>query len=299
MIQIPFLLALAGEPASPACRTISRPEIFASDVAAAVPQFNALPSDLRVGYSPMPGNQRIFHGVELERIAKAQGLELTSLPDLCFAWRMTPPRAEDIVAAMRASLGSDAGIEIVESSNAPAPPGELVFPRNTLQFPSSGGPRGEVLWRGYILYNENRRFGVWARVKIAANMTRVVAIQEIAAGRPIQKEQVRLESCEDFPLDSLTARNLDEVVGFVPRQAIRTGAPILKNQIDRAPEVMRGDTVRVEVQSGGAHLVLEARAQTAGAKGSMIMVKNPSSGRGFRARVIDKGRVAVDAGGSQ
>ncbi len=291
MIQIPFLLALAGEPAP--CRTVSRPEIFAADLASAIPSFSALPPDLRVGYSPLPGADRVFHASELQQIAKSHGLDVSGLSDLCFAWKMSSPRAEEMIAAMRASLDFDARIEIIDASKAAIPPGELVFPRSTVQLPPASAPRGEVLWRGYVLYGENRRFGVWARVKISATVTRVVAVTDISAGQMIQKDQVRVESLEDFPLDSLTARNLDEVVGFISRQPLKSGAPIQKNQVDRAPDVMRGDLVRVEVQSGAAHLVFEGRAESAGSKGATVMVRNVSSGKDFRARVVDKGRVEV------
>src|SRR5581483_1321678 len=98
MMQLPFLLALASEPApSPACRTVSRSEILVSDIAAAIPTFAALPQDLRVGYAPYPGSRRVLHGPELERIAKSQGFDLSPLPDLCFGWQTSPPREEDIV----------------------------------------------------------------------------------------------------------------------------------------------------------------------------------------------------------
>jgi len=295
MMQIPFLFALAVQPDS--CREVAREQIYVSDLAPAIPAFSSLPQDLVIGHSPLPGNRRVFSAAELERIAQSHGLSAASLPDVCFTWKASVLQPDDMIAAMRTALGNlDAKVQILAFSQAPVPTGELIFPRNGLQLPPPSGPRGEVLWRGYVLYGENHRFGVWAKARIVADETRVVAIANIPAGQPIQTEQVRLESCEDFPLDSLAARNLDDVIGYVPRQTLREGSAILKTQIDRAPDVALGELVKVEVRSGAAHLTLDGRAQTAGAKGTMILVKNLSTGRNFRAQVVEKGRVAVIAG---
>jgi flagella basal body P-ring formation protein FlgA len=288
MIEIPFLLALAS---ADGCRTVSREQILASDI----PELSALPADLAIGHAPMPGGRRVFSTVELDRFAKAHGLEIASIPEACFSWPMAALDPDALTAALREAIGVDAKIQVLSSSQAAVPPGKIVFPKNGLQLPPPMGPRGEILWRGYVLYGENRRFGIWAKARIVTDVTRVVAIANISAGQPIQAEQVRLESLEDFPLDSTAARNLDEVVGFVPKQMIRGGAAILKSQVEPAPAVLQGDVVKVEVKSGAAHLVLDGKAQASGAKGSTILVKNLANGRDFRAKVIEKGRVLVTA----
>jgi flagella basal body P-ring formation protein FlgA len=74
---------------------------------------------------------------------------------------------------------------------------------------------------------------------------------------------------------------------------IRAGSTVLRNQLSRAPEVTRGDVVKVELTAGSAHLSLEGRAQADGVTGKTILVKNLSSGKDFRARVTGKGKVSV------
>jgi flagella basal body P-ring formation protein FlgA len=59
--------------------------------------------------------------------------------------------------------------------------------------------------------------------------------------------------------------------------------------------VLRGETVRVEVNDGGARLTLEARAESSGSRGEMVLISNPVSSRRFRARVEGKGRVSVNS----
>jgi flagella basal body P-ring formation protein FlgA len=137
-------------------------------------------------------------------------------------------------------------------------------------------------------------FPVWARVRIIANMTRVVATTNIPSGKPIQKNQVRLETCEDFLLDETTARNLDEVIGYVPKSFLRANVPIRKTQLASLPDVAKGALVDVEVFAGAAHLVVKGKAQSDGFKGSTILVRNLSSGKDFRARVAGKDQVIVE-----
>jgi flagella basal body P-ring formation protein FlgA len=121
----------------------------------------------------------------------------------------------------------------------------------------------------------------------------VVAVADLSAGAPVREDQVHLESFDTFALDDRPARHLDEVVGFVPRALIRSGSTILRSQLSRAPEVVKGDVVRVEVSAGAARLMLEGRAQANGVTGATILVKNLASGKDFRARVTGKGKVSV------
>ena len=63
---------------------------------------------------------------------------------------------------------------------------------------ASSGTQQEVLWRGYVRYGTAGDFPVWAKVRITATITRVVAAANIPSGKPIQANQVRLESCRGF-----------------------------------------------------------------------------------------------------
>jgi flagella basal body P-ring formation protein FlgA len=295
MMAAPILLALAATPGG--CQQIRSDMIFARDVAVVVPAFAQIPGDFHLGFVPTSGAPRLLRGVDLERIAKNQGLELNGLPDVCFARQTFSPQPEQIREAMRTALNvPGAKLEVLAWSQHPAPAGELVFPRSGLQLPASSGTQSEILWRGYVRYSESQTFPFWAKVRITATMTRVVAATAIPAGKPIQRNQVRLESCEDFPLDETTARNVDEVIGYLPKSLLRAGIPVSRAQIERPPDVARGDLVEVQIYAGAAHLVLEGRAQSAGVTGSTILVRNPSSGKDFRAQVTGKDKAT--AGGA-
>jgi flagella basal body P-ring formation protein FlgA len=293
MMALPLLFALSTLP--PGCRTIQAEMILARDVAAAIPAFAQVPADLRLGYLPGSGAPRILLGGDLQRIAKNQGAELSGLPDVCFSRQTFIPQPEDIRVAIRTTLADVPGIaaariEVTSSSQHPVPFGKLIFPRSGLQFPS--GTQPEAMWRGLVHYAEGD-FPVWARVRILANRTRVVALANIPTGKVILKNQVRLESCEDSLLDETTARNLDDVIGFIPKNFLRASLPIRKTQLAAPPDIAKGDIVDVQVNSGAAHLVFQGKAQSEGVKGSTILIRNLSSGKDFRARVVGKNQAVV------
>ena len=120
---------------------------------------------------------------------------------------------------------------------------------------------------------------VWARVRVAATMTRVVALETLAPGETIKAEQVRVETYDDFPLHSEVARDLEEVVGRLPRRAIRAGLPVFRTDLTEPLQVQRGDLVRVIAVSGAAQMELEAVAESSGRKGETISLRNPGSGK--------------------
>ncbi len=300
IMAIPLLLTAVAQSVPPrplsqdGCLVVQDDRIYARDVAAAIPAFSAVAEDFSLGYAPAPGARRVFTGAALQRVALNQGVTVESLSDICFERATATLNADEILEAMQSSW-QDPGVRIELQSWSPktAPKGKTIFPRTGLQLPAASDPQAEVLWRGYVLYGNNRRFNISARARITTSTTRVVAVTDLSIGAPVREDQVRLESVDTFALDDRPARSLDEVVGLVPRSQIRAGSTVLRSQLSRAPEVARGDMVKVDVTAGTAHLAFEGRAEADGIVGKTILVKNPASGKDFRARVTGKGKVSV------
>ena len=292
IMALPLLLAMV--PPLDGCWPVQDDRIYARDVAAAVPGFAGVAADFSLGFAPAPGMRRIFKGDTLEKLARNQGVAVEAMPDVCFERATVALEAEQILEAMRGAWpNTDVHMELRSWSPRNAPPGTVVFPRNGLQLPAAADPQAEVIWHGYVVYGSNRRFSVTARARITTSTTRVVAVSDLSAGAAVREDQVRVESFDTFALDDRPARSLDEVVGFVPQVLIRANATILRSQLRRAPEIARGEMVRVDVTAGGAHLLFEGRAETDGVAGKMILIKNLTSGRDFRARVTGKGKASV------
>ena len=288
--------AASGQPTSP-CLTIEGDAILARHLALALPEFSALPPDTKIGYAPIPGVRRFFHAPELRRIAQAHHLAFPTAGAVCFEHAMERLQPEAVSQAMRQALGQpDAHIEIQELSRYPVPHGQVAFDRSTL--PAAPSPENAAvpqLWRGAVEYGGGRRFAIWARARILVRSVRIVAAEDLAAGRPIDARQVRVEEYDAPPSNQPSPPALDKVIGKLPRQAIKASATITTLQLEEPKDIERGDLVEVEVRSGGARLALEGRALADGRKGDMIPVRNTANAKSFSARVEEKGRVVLTA----
>lgn len=282
---------------SGSCEMISGDQITGADLMRALPAFSSMPKDAILGYSPTPGARRVFSSPELERIAKKYDFTAPPNSTACFEWRLLPLSEDAIRAAIRESLQvPDARVEVLAISKTQAPLGKLVFPLTGLSASSGIDSTTPVTWRGEVNYHSSHKFSVWARVRVAATTTRVVATELILPGQGVTAKQVRLETYDDFPLRNDIARSLDEVIGRVPRRAIRADLPVFRTDLMEPFQVQRGETVQVTAISGGAQLRMEATAQNSGRQGDMISLKNERSGKTFMARIEGKDRALVVIG---
>jgi flagella basal body P-ring formation protein FlgA len=277
------------------CKLIANDRILGEDLARALPTFsNKIPGDTVIGFSPEPGERRVFNSIELRRIGAPYGVTVAPDAEACFEWSL---QTDDVVrSAIRDSLRAPgARIDVLAISRNQAPAGKVTFPLSGLLASTLTGPETPVTWRGEVLYQGSRKFSVWARVKISATMTRVVATQLILPGQTVTPDLVRIETYDDFPLRNDIARDLEEVVGRMPRRAIRAGLPFFRTDLIEPLQVQRGDLVDVTAIAGATQLRLPAVAETPGRQGDMISLKNPRSGKIFRARVEGKDRALVMA----
>jgi len=281
----------------PACRSVGGDRILARDLAAALPEFGVVPPETLLAPAPVPGSQRVFHSTELLALARRYGIALPAAPDTCFQWAMEPLDRAAALAAIREALRIPAAqIEIDDLSTARVPPGRIEFPLARLGTPASPEPRALALWRGDVVYGDGHRYAIWARVGITAPCRKLVAVESLKAGRPIEARQLRATSSACFPLGAKDAEPAGEMAGLVPLRPIAAGAEVRPEMLTGANDVNRGDAVRVEVRSGAAHLALVARALSGGRTGETISVRNPDSNRIFQARVTGKGTAIVEAG---
>jgi flagella basal body P-ring formation protein FlgA len=284
-MTLPALFALACLAVAP-----GSDQILLRDLAPSFPSLASAAPDTPVALAPAPGVMRVFRAEELRRLAVR--LRLPAPPpdeEICVTRPVAAPDPARLLAAMQKEL-PEAAIEILEFGRQPVPEGEIEFPARQLRRGAGG-----ALWLGSIHYGSNRRFTIWAKVKVTVAVERVVAVGDLAAGQPIGAAQLAAQTRREYPSSEPFASSIGQVAGKWPRLPIRDGADIRTDLLESPREVMRGDTVRVEVRNGGAHLELEATAEASGAFGEIIPVLNPISKKRFPARVEGKGRVSVDA----
>jgi flagella basal body P-ring formation protein FlgA len=292
-----LLLPLAvGFAAWGGCVAVEGDRIRAADLARAVPAFAAAPPEAELGYAPAPGARRHVRLRELARWAVRLGVPLPEPASVCFERQMEVLDGQRVRAAIEQALGAQpVRIEVMEWSRRPVPAGTLEFPISALARPPLSDPAAPVLWKGWVRYGSGRRYPVWARVRIAVKGVRVVAAAPLKAGQLIRDDAVRLEEYEGFPDARAWFSSIGEVSGRMLRQAAPAGAPLRRDAVADPPEVARGATVRIEAASGRARVVLEGRAESDGRLGEVVRVRNPSTGKTFRARVEGPGRAVAPA----
>ncbi len=311
-MSIRFLLvtvtALSGT-AFAGCLPVAGNRILGRDLALADARFSALPATLTVGFAPSPGARRVYTAAELQRLARANGIPMDDAAEICFELPMRQIRAEDALAAMRRSLPPEVAspapdlkkvsdlrkapdLKIVELEDVLAPAGDLEFPMDGLE-PSGPKDSGTQLWRGYVKYAESRKAPYWARVALTVRYTVVVADRNLPVNSPIPAASLHLETRTGPLQRERVAGSMEDVVGRAPQRAVKAGETVPLAILVEPPEVRRGDPVTVDVQSGPAHLELSAVAESSANEGDMIELRNPSSGKTFRARLIPGSKAVV------
>jgi flagella basal body P-ring formation protein FlgA len=261
--------------------------ILAKDLSPAFPALADMAPDTPLAPAPFPGVPRIFRVPELLHLAARTNAAAAPEKELCVVRPVAILDEARIRDAMKKEL-PEARIEILEFSRQPAPEGPLEFPVTGLQQGVAGG-----YWHGFVRYGLNHRFAVWAKVKVLVMAARVVSTDELKPGLPLDAGRFRMEMREEPPTADKFAASIEEVTGRVARRSIPAGAAIRMLWLEAPHDIVRGETVRVEVSSGGAHLEFEACAQASGSAGETIQMLNPESKKLFPARVEGKGRVSV------
>jgi hypothetical protein len=160
------------------CLSIEGDRITAKDLSRAVPEFAALPEGLSLGFAPLPGAHRGLTGADIQRIAIQYGIKTEFRDSVCFEWPMHRLERSEVLKAMRDALGRD-GIELEDFSLFATPPGTIVFPLTGL----NRQPKGTSFWRGYIQYGGDKRFSVWAKVKLDASVEWAATVDVIGGSR--------------------------------------------------------------------------------------------------------------------
>ena len=272
-ILVVALAALAQALAQ--CLPLAGDRILAADMAHAVPAFAGVAPELLLGFAPAPGARRTYGAAELARLARRYGLAVEPGREACFTRQVETLTRERVLAALHAALPA-ARIEVVEFSRQPVPPGELRFPLAGLTDRSANAP---LLWRGLVCAPGQDDFPVWVKVRLQVSGKRVVAVEALAPGRPIERAQLREEPYEGSP----GLPDLAQVAGWIPQW------------LDAPADVLRGERVRLEIRSGQALVLLDGQAQSSGRRGELIGVRNPSNGKILRATVTGRGRAVLAA----
>jgi flagella basal body P-ring formation protein FlgA len=133
---------------------------------------------------------------------------------------------------------------------------------------------------------------LYVPVTVAATEAVVVAVRPIAAGQAIGPGDVDLRPEPDSDFQGQPVfYDPAAIAGGVATLNLPAGAILTGNDIQAPVLVKAGQTVSVDVRSGGVDLTVSAVAAEAGRVGDTILLTNPSSGRRFTAVLTAGGPV--------
>ena len=129
--------------------------------------------------------------------------------------------------------------------------------------------------------------------RVQQRVIAVVAAEKIGRGNLINRRQVRLR---EVLIDDARQAYLGQtalVTGQVAASTINLGDLITAGSVKLPVAVKRRQPVSVELNQGGIKITFNGTAQSEGAVGETIEVKNEATGHSFTATVVGRGKVVA------
>ncbi len=174
----------------------------------------------------------------------------------------------------------------------------LVVPDGNVEFTWRPNPQygflGPGAFRGEVRVDGQLKKTVVCRANVEAFGEVVVATRDIARGRVIGLNDVALEK---RPLTSAQQGALwepGEVLGAVAKNPIYAGQVVTLRSVVPPTIIKRGQTVNVEVRSGGLLVRAQARAKTDAREGDILVCISPESKEEIQGMVQKDGTVIID-----
>lgn len=132
------------------------------------------------------------------------------------------------------------------------------------------------------------------RLQVDARTEMVVASRQLLAGTVLSAADLQLQQRDIAQAGGQHISSIDDVLGKKLKTAVRSGAPLRGNQLERVPVVRSGQLVTIVAEHAGLRITVTGRAKSSGGVGDLIKVENISSRKEFPARVVDS--ATVEAG---
>jgi flagella basal body P-ring formation protein FlgA len=298
MRLLALILALL-QPALAECHLLHSGIIYGRDLASHVPGLEQLAPEGVIGLAPLPGVERWIRPAEQVSIGKRFGLTASPRESICLRIATRQLQAIDFELAVKPLLNAEAKIEIVDWSRFEVPYGELEFRTSGITYVPARDPNVPALWRGTLKYFGDRRITVWVKLRVKEARRWMEAARNIKAGETLTTGDVLSKTGDVFPFPDSPKESTVDFSGRRVRRSLAKGMPLREVDLQPKTDVERGDEVLVRVENASSVISVQARSEQAGALGQEISLRNPTSGRLFRARVEGKGTAVVRLGESR
>jgi len=187
---------------------------------------------------------------------------------------------------------------VQQAAQSLAPPGAAISlgPVTGAQYMQPCGSALSVSMSGNAPYEQaavrcpSPNWTLYVTVTVAQSENVVVAARPVAAGHAFTADDLKLAS---LPVQQFAGRQVyfdpAQLIGAQADMSLVTGMPVTTDSIQAPVVVKAGQTVTVNVVSGGVQLSLDATAEQTGRVGDTILLTNPSTGRRFSAQVTAGG----------
>lgn len=122
-----------------------------------------------------------------------------------------------------------------------------------------------------------------------------VPVSDIERGEPLQAKDFIITKRAAAQVGSDVIAPVADLVGMIPRRALRAGEPVRAADIAKPILVEKNQLVMVVYNSKGFSLTMRGRANSNGTMGETIKVQNPQSKRIVDGVVTGYGQVTVSA----
>jgi flagella basal body P-ring formation protein FlgA len=135
---------------------------------------------------------------------------------------------------------------------------------------------------------------LWVKAEVRVFEAVVVSSQPMVFNEIVTNADVRLERRDISGLPARPFYRVEDVVGQQVLRAIAVNEALTQRNLDRPTIMRRGSAVVLVYETGAVRVETPGTAEENGRAGELIQVKNPSSGRLLRGRVLNGRFVRVD-----
>lgn len=130
--------------------------------------------------------------------------------------------------------------------------------------------------------------------RAGAYVDAVVARGEVAAGQPLRAEALGTGEQDLAAIPDLLL-SPDQAAGYRARRTLRAGQPLRRSLLRGGSAVARGQPLRIVATGQGFQIAIAGTALEDGGVGDSVRIRNTSTGKTTRARVLAPGVVGLEA----
>lgn len=255
--------------------------------------------DIPLFKAPAPGARGTIRVERILMAAREYGITNIALGDVRMVQISRPARTiqrADMAQAVNQSMaqrGNANNLDIVLDDHV-APRMVDIARRDSLRVMQVNRDPATGRFEAKLALADDQASETWT-ITGAVLETREIAVltSDVERGDAIKDKDLTIVRRPANQIDRDAITSMAELVGMVPRRALRTGEFVRTSDVARPMLVEKNQLVSVTYVSKGLTLSMRGRAQSNGAMGETIRVQNPQSKRFVEGIVTGPGQVTI------